>query len=126
MNQYLLLNVAIGGFAAPIDPNFTESAMVIDYVRVYKSEAILSTETIKNSDLKIQLYPNPVNEQLFIKSFETIATNVEIYNAIGKRVLKQKYSSNNVKLNLNGFVKGVYFVKIATEATTISRKVIVE
>ncbi|MEM6641850.1 MAG: family 16 glycosylhydrolase [Bacteroidota bacterium] len=38
--QYLLLNVAMGGVfqggATQIDPNFTESTMEIDYVRVYE------------------------------------------------------------------------------------------
>lgn len=34
--QFLLLNVAMGGWAAPIPSNFTESTMMIDYVRVYQ------------------------------------------------------------------------------------------
>lgn len=35
--QFLLLNVAMGGsFGGTIDPNFSESAMEIDYVRVYQ------------------------------------------------------------------------------------------
>ncbi len=33
---YLLLNVAMGGIGGEIDPNFIESEMVIDYVRVYQ------------------------------------------------------------------------------------------
>ena len=35
--QYLLLNIAMGGVAGPIDPNFTQTAMDIDYVRVYQN-----------------------------------------------------------------------------------------
>ena len=34
--QYFLLNIAMGGIGGDIDPNFTESEMVIDYVRVYQ------------------------------------------------------------------------------------------
>lgn len=34
--QYLLLNIAMGGIGGAIDPAFTESAMEIDYVRVYQ------------------------------------------------------------------------------------------
>lgn len=34
---FLILNVAMGGtFGGPIDPNFTESSMEIDYIRVYQ------------------------------------------------------------------------------------------
>ncbi len=36
--QYILLNIAMGGVGGEIDPNFTESSMEIDYVRVYQKE----------------------------------------------------------------------------------------
>ena len=35
-NQYLILNIAMGGNWFSIDPNFNESTMEIDYVRVYQ------------------------------------------------------------------------------------------
>lgn len=36
-NQFIILNIAMGGsFGGTIDPNFTESSMEIDYVRVYQ------------------------------------------------------------------------------------------
>ena len=35
--QYLLLNIAMGGVAGAIDPNFSQTSMVIDYVRVYQN-----------------------------------------------------------------------------------------
>lgn len=34
--QYILLNIAMGGVAGAVDPAFTESEMVIDYVKVYQ------------------------------------------------------------------------------------------
>ena len=54
--QFILLNVAMGGIfqSEPrvIDPNFVESAMEIDYVRVYE-ESIPLTQDSRLSDLKI-------------------------------------------------------------------------
>ena len=38
--QYLLLNIAMGGVAGPIASNFAETSMVIDYVRVYQNTTI--------------------------------------------------------------------------------------
>ena len=35
--QYLLLNIAMGGVAGAIPPSFTDASMVIDYVRVYQN-----------------------------------------------------------------------------------------
>ena len=38
--QYLLLNIALGGVAGPIASNFEKSSMVIDYVRVYQNTVV--------------------------------------------------------------------------------------
>lgn len=38
--QYLLLNIAMGGVAGAIDPNFSQTSMAIDYVRVYQNTNI--------------------------------------------------------------------------------------
>jgi beta-glucanase (GH16 family) len=38
--QYVLLNIAMGGIAGTIASNFSESSMVIDYVRVYQNTSI--------------------------------------------------------------------------------------
>lgn len=38
--QYLLLNVAMGGTAGTIPSNFTQDSMVIDYVRVYQNTLV--------------------------------------------------------------------------------------
>ena len=35
--QYFLLNIAMGGIAGPIDPSFSQTAMDIDYIRVYQN-----------------------------------------------------------------------------------------
>lgn len=40
LNQYLLLNIAMGGFAGTIPTNFTQASMLIDYIRVYQNTAI--------------------------------------------------------------------------------------
>ena len=38
--QYLLLNIALGGIAGTIAPSFTQTSMDIDYVRVYQNTTI--------------------------------------------------------------------------------------
>lgn len=39
-DQYLLLNIAMGGFAGTIPTSFVQSSMIIDYVRVYQNTAV--------------------------------------------------------------------------------------
>ena len=46
-DQYLLLNIAMGGFAGVIPTSFTQTSMIIDYVRVYQN-AIVDTQAPTN------------------------------------------------------------------------------
>ena len=39
-DQYILLNIAMGGFAGAIPSNFNQSSMVIDYVRIYQNTLV--------------------------------------------------------------------------------------
>ena len=38
--QYILLNIAMGGIAGNINANYTQSSMLVDYVRVYQNTTI--------------------------------------------------------------------------------------
>lgn len=95
--QYLLLNIAI-------DPNitnsFTQSAMEIDYVRVYQAgtSAIIDAE---NDDLIY--YPNPVKEELTIHLPKGNQQNlgIKIYNIAGKLVKEEVYVIENERIKLN-------------------------
>ncbi len=37
-DQYLLLNIALGGIAGELSPDYTQSTMAIDYVRIYQNK----------------------------------------------------------------------------------------
>jgi beta-glucanase (GH16 family) len=39
-DQFILLNIAMGGFAGTIPSNFVQTSMIIDYVRIYQNTAI--------------------------------------------------------------------------------------
>ena len=47
-DQYMLLNVAMGGISGAVEPGFTQSPMIIDYVRVYQK----NTASVGDEDLK--------------------------------------------------------------------------
>jgi len=86
--QYLLLNIAMGGTGGAIDPNFTESAMEIDYVRIYqKGNAPPSnTQTITFPQIPDQLISGP--------PFQLTAT--------ASSNLPVQYSTNSDKVNISG------------------------
>ncbi|WP_104808379.1 glycoside hydrolase family 16 protein [Polaribacter filamentus] len=81
--QYLLFNVAI---LPNIAANFTESAMEIDYVRVYQESTASLFEIDNLTDVLV--FPNPVNNKLTIKIPNIdVASKVIIYNIVGKNYI---------------------------------------
>lgn len=109
LEHYLILNIAMGGISGTIDPNFTESSMIIDYVRVYQNNDILSTSTFKN-EVNIAVYPNPTSDFLHIKSTENINT-ISVYNLLGKNVIRRKINTHNYRLDVRNLPKGMYFLE---------------
>ncbi len=68
--------------------------------------------------LSEMIYPNPgFNDfTLFIVAERTELISYEIYNSLGEIVMREKYQltfgENNINLNLNKFVKGIYTCKV--------------
>ena len=67
-----------------------------------------SISQIKNADESLTLYPNPVNEMLFLNSDANIKS-VRICNLSGQTLLN--HQANNIKqINLSQLNKGVYLI----------------
>ena len=119
LDQFLLLNVAMGGFSGTPDANFTESAMIIDYVRVYQNNTA-STDDFFSAQFSV--YPNPASNIISIKSVNSI-DKIEIYSTIGKLVLKKK---NNFKNMITKELKsGLYLMKIHSNNKIATKKIII-
>ena len=123
LDQYLLLNVAMGGFAGAVDAGFSESAMVIDYVRVYQSAA-LSTTSFTN-DMSLRVYPNPTTDLLNLVSEHPMDEAV-LYNVLGKEILRKPLGETRGRLDVSTVAKGVYFLNIFGKNTRTVRKVVVQ
>lgn len=92
LEQYLLLNIAMGGNGGAIDPNFSQSSMVIDYVRVYQNTTASTEDVFAN---KFSVYPNPSSDVLNIRTNEPI-DKVELYNTIGQLIVAKKTTNVNI------------------------------
>ncbi|MGB5980717.1 MAG: family 16 glycosylhydrolase [Nonlabens sp.] len=119
-DQYILLNVAMGGISGAIDPNFQQSDMVIDYVRVFQESTAGIDDEFETS---IKLYPNPAEDRVNIKSNIPL-DEVSIFDLLGQQV----YQSTQVEstVDISGFKSGIYIVKIKSGDRSLSRKLIVE
>ena len=105
-DQYLILNIAMGGFAGTIDPSFSQSSMEIDYVRVYQN-AELSTEEYQRPELSV--FPNPVNDILTINT-NTQIDKVEVHNTLGQLVHSERSVGNEVQVS--ELAKGIYLLSV--------------
>lgn len=118
--QYLLLNVAMGGTpvnGGNVDPNFTESSMIIDYVRVYQN-VTASTEDVFAT--KFSIYPNPVNTEVNIRTTEVV-DKIEVYSLLGQLVISQK---NTKRVETNELKSGLYLMHIYSNGKKVTKKLI--
>jgi len=120
VDQFLLLNIAMGGYSGTPDPSFTQSSMVIDYVRVYQNTG-LSTDDVFAS--KFSVYPNPSTDVINIRTDETL-DKTELYNTLGQLILNK--DRNTKQLNIYSIKSGIYLLKIYSGNKTVTKKVIIE
>jgi len=80
-------------------------------------------EINENIVQKIQIYPNPTNDEIFIKS-ELQIRKVEIYSITGALLISEK--NFNEKISLSALPKGIYMVNIYTDNDTIVQKIVKE
>jgi beta-glucanase (GH16 family) len=118
LEQYLLLNIAMGGNGGAIDSNFSQSSMVIDYVRVYQNTTASTEDVFAN---KFSVYPNPSSDVLNIRTNEPI-DKVELYNTIGQLIVAKKTTN----INISSINIGVYILKIYSGNRIVTKKVMID
>ncbi|RZJ72680.1 MAG: T9SS type A sorting domain-containing protein [Flavobacterium sp.] len=73
----------------------------------------------------LNIYPNPVSSgRVFITSKSTANKEVEIYDVLGKRILKADIAGK--ELNISTLNPGVYIIKIKEGDASATRKLIVK
>lgn len=122
--QYFLFNIAI---EPSIDPNFTESAMEVDYIRVYQSSSVSTNEV--NVSEPASYFPNPVEDELNIVLEDTTpqTVNISIFSIDGKLMREQRVNIDNNRMTINnwkGMGTGVYVVSFQTDDKNYSFKVV--
>lgn len=107
--QYLLFNVAM---LPEVTGSFSESAMEIDYVRVYQASS-LSTDNNTINEKKIKIFPNPVSNQLEIQ-FANFTENYQgtIYDLTGKKIHSFSQNAANKSIDVSFLKSGFYMLNL--------------
>jgi beta-glucanase (GH16 family) len=120
--QYLLLNVAIQSIIAT---NFVQSAMEVDYVRVYQQGPLAIANPIKTKELIV--FPNPATDKLNLKISENqIGSQVTIYSILGQELNSYILSTEETILDVSNYQNGIYLLKINTNSGIQTYKFIKE
>ncbi len=107
-DQFILLNIAI---QAHIAPDFSESSMDIDYVRVYQESTVNVPDA--PSPRVMHIWPNPaVNTVSMRLPAEAIGTELMVFNAHGNRIVQFTVRSEEMVIETEHWPPGMYFVKV--------------
>ena len=84
----------------------------------------------KIADAEFQVYPNPVDGQLFIKSLKR-SENLSISMLDSKGMIMEKHQfdldqNESFPINVSTFADGIYFLKLLDNEKSINRKIIIQ
>jgi hypothetical protein len=77
-----------------------------------------------HDDMNIKIYPNPVENILYIKFDKEVKGLLGIYTTKGEKVIEKHVYSKNETINLRGIERGVYFMRLTIDAKTEVYKII--
>lgn len=105
------------------------STLWIDNI-VISSNNPSNNVTIQNHS-NIEVFPNPVNSILFLRTEIPIKATINLINYQGKTVITEEVRNtqgNNFekRLDISMYSKGVYFLKIETSTESTVRKIIIQ
>ncbi len=78
-------------------------------------------QQLKTAESLISLYPNPSNGLITVQlDFFTKELSIEVYNALGKLILKQKPEAELSTIDLSAEANGIYFVKLVDNTKVVA------
>jgi type IX secretion system substrate protein len=88
---------------------------------VYLFKKMVNHVQHPNTNLNLTIYPNPANDQLYIKADKAIS-NIRIYNAFGREVFVEQNEENII--NLCRLSSGLYIITLTIENVEVTRRFI--
>ena len=97
---------------------YAEGTSVPDCVIIEFLDAIVENEA------EFAIYPNPVNNTLYVSSGNA-EFSYEMFNGMGQKVASGN-ATGNAQINVNDMTKGIYFLRLTTGTQVRMEKVVVE
>ena len=111
----------------PFPPADKVCMLIPPAVQMYILQRIVRTDI--QGDYKengtIDIYPNPSDDIINIEIENPNNAIIEIYNVSGTLIFSKVLHSESEKIDISGFSRGVYLVKVKQDSTVIVGKVVV-
>jgi hypothetical protein len=80
---------------------------------VVNYDVVVIPTNVEELSNQLILYPNPVTTELNLQiTSDLIGTDLFVFDALGKQILKQQILSTNTTINTSSFAVGSYVVKV--------------
>ncbi len=93
-------------------------------------DAVVDAEEVPVLPRSIQLFPNPVQNRLYISFGEPLleVLNVRIFNTHGQELLRRRFDQpgSQVDLSISALPRGMYFVHLQTGNSFVTKKIVRE
>ena len=80
----------------------------------------------ENIKLSFKTYPNPTSSQVNLLFDEINDKTIYLTDVIGNQILTFENNSNNIQLDLTSYPKGIYFVRVDTDNSSTTQKIILQ
>jgi hypothetical protein len=134
--QYIRITDVVGSLSDPLarydskhkrinDPwptPFPQSGFDLDAVAILRS---VKNHITAEKGSTVMIYPNPASSRVFIRFIDASDRTVSIYNSSGKIVSDRISDGSECELDVSGFGKGLYLIKIRDNHSLKSEKLII-
>src|SRR5690606_8187848 len=104
--------------------NGAGTANLIDNLRVLRLDPTGVKENILAASVNV--YPNPSNGAFTVNLPKDQTFELEVSDLTGKVISKQTVKAATANVALNPAAKGIYLLKITSEGTTTTKKLVVQ
>ncbi len=87
---------------------------------------VIAIKSDKNTDISVDIYPNPSKDSFVIDVNGEVSAkySIVVYDMQGRSVVNTEVSGNKCVISLSNCVSGIYFVKISSENSIITKKIV--
>jgi hypothetical protein len=93
---------------------FDDNAVVMTNTVENKIGSTTGVTVMSNTSAAVEIYPNPVTDELTIKTGQNAYSTMNITNTMGQVIMMQQMTVNSVQtqVNVNALPAGIYYITL--------------